>query len=44
MKSTIPAIMQRLLNSEELKLTSMVNSVNTGTREYSYNNPISVKI
>ena len=43
MKSTIPA-MQRLLNSEEFKLTRMVNSVNTGTREYCYNNSISVKI
>ena len=43
MKSTIPA-MQRLLNSEEFKLTRMVNSVNTGTREYCYNDSISVKI
>ena len=43
MKSTIPA-MQRLLNSEEFKLTRMLNSVNTGTREYCYNNSISVKI
>ena len=43
MKSSIPA-MQRLLNLEELKMTSLLNSINSGTREHCYYNPISVKI
>ena len=43
MKSSIPA-MQRLLNLEELKMTSLLNSINSGTREHCYFNTISVKI
>ena len=41
-KNTIS--MQRLLNLEELKMTSLLNSINSGTREHCYYNPISVKI